>query len=302
MRWIGHPAAEPVPFRDPTRVTREPKDGHKANPFFLSFYTETAASIAGIEAREHTAQVPSSRADRPRGALSRGQLPILYCSPTMELGVDIAELNVVGLRNVPPTPANYAQRSGRAGRSGSPALVFNYCAWGSPHDQYFFRRPDQMVGGQVRPPRLDLANEDLVRAHVHALWLAETNLDLEVLARRLLDLDGDPPSLVLRDSVQAAIQNDVARRRARREGESGCSPRCRSSKTPTGTATIGSRSAPSRTPSGSTTPATAGETSTCLRGRTASTSIAIVGTTALPPRIAIARRHCATRPKPRSSC
>ncbi len=35
----------------------------------------------------------------------------------MELGVDIAQLNVVNMRNVPPTPANYAQRSGRAGRS-----------------------------------------------------------------------------------------------------------------------------------------------------------------------------------------
>ena len=65
----------------------------------------------------------------------------------MELGVDIAELNVVNMRNVPPTPANYAQRSGRAGRSGQPALVFTYCATGSPHDQYFFRRPTQMVAG-----------------------------------------------------------------------------------------------------------------------------------------------------------
>ena len=63
----------------------------------------------------------------------------------MELGVDISELNVVNMRNIPPTPANYAQRSGRAGRSGQPALVFAYSALGSPHDQYFFRRPELMV-------------------------------------------------------------------------------------------------------------------------------------------------------------
>ena len=97
----------------------------------------------------------------------------------MELGVDISELNVVNMRNVPPTPANYAQRSGRAGRSGQPALVFSYCSIGSPHDQYFFKRPELMVAGSVTPPRLDLSNEDLIRAHVHAIWLAETGLSLK---------------------------------------------------------------------------------------------------------------------------
>ncbi|MGB0096632.1 MAG: helicase-related protein, partial [Solirubrobacteraceae bacterium] len=103
-----------------------------------------------------------------------GALPLLFCSPTMELGVDIASLNVVNLRNVPPTPANYAQRSGRAGRSGQPALVYTFCSSWNSHDQYFFRRPQRMVSGQVAPPQLDLASEDLVRAHVHAIWLSET--------------------------------------------------------------------------------------------------------------------------------
>jgi very-short-patch-repair endonuclease len=215
IRWIGRPPEAAQPFHDPLRVPRAPDQGHRPNDFFVRFYTQGAAGNAGIEAKEHTAQVPTAERIVREDRFRTGALPILYCSPTMELGVDIAELNVVGLRNVPPTPANYAQRSGRAGRSGSPALVFNYCAWGSPHDQYFFRRPAEMVGGQVRAPRLDLTNEDLVRAHIQAVWLSETNLDLKSSLADLLELDGEPPLLELKESVRAAIHSDVARRRAR---------------------------------------------------------------------------------------
>lgn len=71
-----------------------------------------------------------------------------------------------------------------------------------------------MVSGVVQTPRLDLANEDLERAHVHAVWLAETGLSLGVTLKDILDLSGDSPSLELKDHVKASIYNENARMRA----------------------------------------------------------------------------------------
>ncbi|HZS33450.1 MAG TPA: DEAD/DEAH box helicase [Methylomirabilota bacterium] len=213
LRW--HAGDGTAAFHDPIRVPNPPPGGGRTNPFFVRFYRTTVNELHGLEAREHTAQVPyHSRREREE-RFRAAALPILFCSPTMELGVDIAELNVVNLRNVPPTPANYAQRSGRAGRSGQPALVFTYCAAGSSHDQYFFNRPEQMVAGMVMPPRLDLLNEDLVRAHVYAIWLAVSGRDLGRSLTDILDVTGDPPTLALLPSVRADLEDEGARRRAR---------------------------------------------------------------------------------------
>ncbi len=198
-------------FHDPIRVPNMPASGGRTNPFFVDFYRRVAQTAVGLEAREHTAQVPvDMRIDREQ-RFAEAKLPVLYCSPTMELGVDIRELNAVNLRNIPPTPANYAQRSGRAGRSGQPALVFSYCSTGSSHDQYFFKRPNLMVAGAVTPPRLDLSNEDLVRAHVYAIWLAESRLHLGRTLKDVLDLAGDDPSLEVLASVEDALNSESAR-------------------------------------------------------------------------------------------
>jgi hypothetical protein len=167
MRWkLGDGSVQ----HDPVRIPNEPSGDSHVQQFFVDLYRMAATNLRQLEAREHTAQVPSEERQKRESRFGQADLPILYCSPTMELGVDIQDLNAVNLRNVPPTPANYAQRSGRAGRSGQPALVLTYCTSTSPHDQYYFRRPERMVAGSVAPPRLDLANEDLIRSHVHAVW------------------------------------------------------------------------------------------------------------------------------------
>jgi ATP-dependent helicase YprA (DUF1998 family)/very-short-patch-repair endonuclease len=212
MRWVAGDGTRA--FHDPIRVPNQPEGGGRTNPFFVEFYQLVGTTLAGFEAREHTAQVPYEAREERENRFREGLLPILYCSPTMELGVDISQLNVVNMRNVPPTPANYAQRSGRAGRSGQPALVFSYCTTGSSHDQYFFKRPHRMVAGAVSPPRLDLANEDLVRAHVHAIWLAETGLRLGTSLKDILDLSGERPSLELLPHIQHDMVAELPCRRA----------------------------------------------------------------------------------------
>ncbi len=213
MRWRAGDGTQA--FHDPIRVPRTPEDGLRTNDFFVEFYQSIARDLLGMEAREHTAQVPSEERERREDEFRSGRLPVLYCSPTMELGVDIKDLNVVNMRNVPPTPANYAQRSGRAGRSGQPALVFTYASLGSAHDQYFFRHQSMMVAGSVRAPRLDLANEDLIRSHVHAVWLAESSLDLGTSLTDLLDVSGERPTLDLQPHVKDTFAYAPARTRAR---------------------------------------------------------------------------------------
>ena len=158
----------------------------KPNKYFQQFYQTNFHDIKPIEGREHTGQINSVKRKQREEEFREGKIGALFCSPTMELGIDISELSIVHMRNVPPSPANYAQRSGRAGRSGQAALVLVYCSNFSAHDRHYFKHSTQMVAGTVTAPRMDLINEELLLSHLNASIL--TRRPLSVLNSSLGDL------------------------------------------------------------------------------------------------------------------
>lgn len=161
------PAGMPCP-RCETGVLRAFSD----NEVQSSRYATRAMNSASepLVSEEHTAQItPERRKDIEDDFKSQDRTTnLLACSPTLELGIDVGQLDAIVMRNVPPRPDNYAQRGGRAGRRSRVGLVLGYTR-ATPHDQYFFDHPGEMIAGQVPAPAFGLGNRDAVVRHVYAI-------------------------------------------------------------------------------------------------------------------------------------
>ncbi|MDY0062609.1 MAG: DEAD/DEAH box helicase [Myxococcota bacterium] len=130
--------------------------------------------------REHSGQIESEDRLALEVRFNDRAYPtvdVLACTPTLEVGVSLDDLHAVILRNLPPTPANYAQRVGRAGRRSKVALAIAHAGQG-PHDSYYFEQPGELIAGTVRAPTFSLDNEPLLRRHVNSLVLETLGLDL----------------------------------------------------------------------------------------------------------------------------
>ncbi|MBU1086181.1 MAG: DEAD/DEAH box helicase [Candidatus Omnitrophica bacterium] len=184
----------------------------KPNSFFQALYKTNFKEIKSLIGKEHTGQLTNEDRQDREIKFRTGEYSALFCSPTMELGIDIANLNIVHLRNIPPNPANYAQRSGRAGRSGQAALIFASCSSYSPHDRHYFKHSTNMVSGNVAPPKIDLSNKELLETHLHALYMAKTNSD--EINQSLMDLidDCDLDALKLKESIKEKIRLSISER------------------------------------------------------------------------------------------
>tara|TARA_R100000789_G_scaffold8576_1_gene12690 strand:+ start:14617 stop:20676 length:6060 start_codon:yes stop_codon:yes gene_type:complete len=143
-------------------------DGH-----WTDLHDRTVEFTPFLRAQEHSAQIDRECLKTYEDAFREGRINILNCSTTMEMGVDIPDVGLVVNTNVPPSPANYRQRIGRAGRRGEPwAMAFTFCK-DLPLDNMIFREPTRLLGAQVAAPQVRLDSAILVQRHVNAALLGQ---------------------------------------------------------------------------------------------------------------------------------
>ena len=148
-------------------------DAQRKSGVFSNIHERVYAQKPIFIAAEHSAQQSREDLDKYEKEFNEGHLNVLSCSTTMEMGVDIGGINEVVMNNVPPKPANYLQRAGRAGRRNeSKALALTFCA-PNPIGSHTWNHPDYPMTHSTETPLLKLESRQLVQRHVNALVFSD---------------------------------------------------------------------------------------------------------------------------------
>jgi hypothetical protein len=126
-----------------------------------------------LQIKEHTAQLSRNRQTQYQQAFVEKKINALSCSTTFEMGVDVGGLETVYMRDVPPSPSNYVQRAGRAGRAAhTAAFVLTYAKLSS-HDFTYYNAPERIISGSIQAPKFSVENEKVIYRHIFAIALSE---------------------------------------------------------------------------------------------------------------------------------
>lgn len=119
-------------------------------------------------AAEHSAQQQSAVLENYEKEFNQGHLNVLSCSTTMEMGVDLKGISAVVMNSVPPKPANYQQRAGRAGRRGeTKALALTFCS-PNPVGINVWKNPTWPLDHETEIPDVKLTSSRIIQRHINA--------------------------------------------------------------------------------------------------------------------------------------
>ncbi|MCY4195304.1 MAG: DEAD/DEAH box helicase [Rhodobacteraceae bacterium] len=140
----------------------------KRNHYIVRYEGQPLSGIA----REHTAAISTVERSEIEERFKQGKVNLLSCTTTMEMGVDLGDLEAVFCRNVPPSIANYQQRAGRAGRRAQAAPIALMMARSGRYDQAHFNDLRGYLENLPPAPYLTLDNPSFFRRHQVSCLLA----------------------------------------------------------------------------------------------------------------------------------
>ena len=119
-------------------------------------------------AAEHSAQQQHGVLHDYEQDFKKGHLNVLSCSTTMEMGVDIGSITEVVMNDVPPKPANYLQRAGRAGRRNQTmSLALTFCS-ATPIGMNTWSNPGWIMRHKTAMPEIKLESSPIIQRHVNS--------------------------------------------------------------------------------------------------------------------------------------
>lgn len=126
---------------------------------------------------EHTAQVEKDLSRKTQELFKAQKLNILACSTTMEMGVDLGNLELVVMASIPPHPANYKQRAGRSGRNDATrSACITLCSSDAVGHRVLRDPMLTIIKRQVEMPFVDWDSPTIIQRHVNAFLYRKSGI------------------------------------------------------------------------------------------------------------------------------
>jgi DEAD/DEAH box helicase domain-containing protein len=123
---------------------------------------------------EHTAQVDKMVSRQVQDDFKDHLINILACSTTMEMGVDLGDLELVMMTSVPPMPSNYKQRAGRSGRRGQVrSACVTLCGSDAVGIRTLLNPMENVILRQTNTPTVDLRSSQVIQRHINSFLIRE---------------------------------------------------------------------------------------------------------------------------------